>query len=200
MSFALASLSLNALSTEELIARVEATQHKLEGLKLERDDLQRDVELLCMQSGSATFNSSSLLQERLFSVESELARLRTHCQRIELERVELREDHVALRQAKRQSDNSHREVRRAQLRSRGRGGPQRRPGARVPPRAPWHCCGSGSEPGARGATICTVCLTPAHAGARQERQAGAQPGVLPGAERDGDAGSRSRDDGRRVLA
>ena len=42
----------------------------------ERDDLARDVEALCMQSGSSIFDGSMVLSERIFSAEKELSRVK----------------------------------------------------------------------------------------------------------------------------
>ena len=38
----------------------------------ERDDLARDVELLCTQNSSSIFDSSMVLSERIYSAEKEL--------------------------------------------------------------------------------------------------------------------------------
>lgn len=42
----------------------------------ERDELARDVEALCMQSGSSIFDGSMVLSERIFQAEKELSKLR----------------------------------------------------------------------------------------------------------------------------
>ena len=42
----------------------------------ERDDLARDVEALCMQSGSSIFDGSMVLSERIFSAEKELSKVK----------------------------------------------------------------------------------------------------------------------------
>ena len=51
-----------------LRAQVRQLELKLADLQRERDDLARDVENLCMSSGPglATFDSSSVLQERIY--------------------------------------------------------------------------------------------------------------------------------------
>ena len=54
---------------------VKALRKQLTRLTLERDELQRDVENLCMQgSGNSIFDSSSVLSERIYSTEQELSR------------------------------------------------------------------------------------------------------------------------------
>lgn len=102
---------LSAHSRDELLSKCETLQRLLDDRTLERDDLQRNVELLSMQSGNATFDFSSILSERLFQAESQLARLRTTSKDLENERDNLREDFVQFRQLKRTSDKSWKEVR-----------------------------------------------------------------------------------------
>jgi len=43
----------------------------------ERDDLSRDVELLCTQNSSSIFDSSMVLSERIYSAEKDLSRTKT---------------------------------------------------------------------------------------------------------------------------
>jgi cell division protein FtsL len=42
-------------------------QVELDEVKRERDDLMRDLENMCFSDNGATFNSSSVLQERIYS-------------------------------------------------------------------------------------------------------------------------------------
>lgn len=68
--------STQHLSKDELLSHLEVMSKQLSDITEQRDDLAKDVELLCMDSGSATFDRSSILQERLRNTEIELARLR----------------------------------------------------------------------------------------------------------------------------
>ena len=60
---------------EAISATAELEKHLAKAEK-ERDDLARDVEALCMQSGSSIFDGSMVLSERIFSAEKELSRVK----------------------------------------------------------------------------------------------------------------------------
>lgn len=84
---------------------VKALRKQLTRLTLERDELQRDVENLCMQgSGNSIFDSSSVLSERIYSTEQELSRAKAQLAGLVSERDGLREDLHSQREAKRMSD------------------------------------------------------------------------------------------------
>ena len=50
-----------------LAAQCKELQRKLDEALRERDDLVRDLEAFCLSDGGTTFNSSSVLQERIYS-------------------------------------------------------------------------------------------------------------------------------------
>jgi hypothetical protein len=105
------------LSKDELMSHIEVIQRQLKEMTDQRNDLARDVELLCLDTGSATFDRSSVLQERVRNTDIELARLREAHNLAKAERDELQDDNVHLKQAKRVSDTSCREVRSQELRT-----------------------------------------------------------------------------------
>ena len=87
-------------------AKVKQLEKRLSQVTLQRDELQRDVESLCMQgSGGSIFDSSSVLSERIFSNEKELSKIRSQLDTVTEERDNLREDLKGYRDTKRQSDN-----------------------------------------------------------------------------------------------
>ena len=87
-------------------AKLKQLEKKLSQVTLQRDELQRDVESLCMQgSGGSIFDSSSVLSERIFSNEKELSKTRSQLDAVTEERDNLREDLKGYRDTKRQSDN-----------------------------------------------------------------------------------------------
>lgn len=102
---------LSTLSREDLVSRFEVLQKQYLEVCTQREELTRDVELLCLQSTSFTFDKGSFLQERVRSAEVELARLTVTHDAVLVELNDMKEDHVHLRQAKRLSDKSAREVR-----------------------------------------------------------------------------------------
>lgn len=60
-------LALGALPSE-VRKRISDLERRLAQALLERDDLARDVEALCMETtANSTFSSSSVLRERIFS-------------------------------------------------------------------------------------------------------------------------------------
>ena len=61
---------------EQADARVQQLEKQLTVALAERDDLARDVENLCMQSGSSIFDGSMVLSERIFSAEKELSQVK----------------------------------------------------------------------------------------------------------------------------
>lgn len=50
-----------------LAKQCKELQRKLDEALRERDDLMRDLESFCLNDGGTTFNSSSVLQERIYS-------------------------------------------------------------------------------------------------------------------------------------
>lgn len=52
---------------QELRKQVKDLQRQLAEALRERDDLTRDLEAMCLSDTGTTFNSSSVLQERIFA-------------------------------------------------------------------------------------------------------------------------------------
>jgi chromosome segregation ATPase len=85
-------------------------KNKLAQALIERDDLARDVESLCMETtANTTFSSSSVLRERIFSTEKELSRAKTDLLTVTAERDSIREDLREIKEAKRIADQSFRD-------------------------------------------------------------------------------------------
>lgn len=90
-------------------ARLKQLEKQLSKVTLQRDELQRDVETLCMQgSGNSIFDSSSVLSERIYANEQEISKTRSQLEAVTEERDHLREDLKGYRDTKRQSDNGWR--------------------------------------------------------------------------------------------
>lgn len=90
-------------------ARLKQLEKQLSKVTLQRDELQRDVETLCMQgSGNSIFDSSSVLSERIYANEQEISKTRSRLEAVTEERDHLREDLKGYRDTKRQSDNGWR--------------------------------------------------------------------------------------------
>ena len=90
-------------------AKLKQLEKQLSKVTLQRDELQRDVETLCMQgSGNSIFDSSSVLSERIYSNEQEISKTRSQLEAVTEERDNLREDLRGYRDSKRQSDNGWR--------------------------------------------------------------------------------------------
>ncbi len=88
-------------------AKLKQLEKQLSKVTLQRDELQRDVETLCMQgSGNSIFDSSSVLSERIYSNEQEISK--SQLEAVTEERDNLREDLRGYRDSKRQSDNGWR--------------------------------------------------------------------------------------------
>jgi hypothetical protein len=102
--------SFNQLSREELLSHLEVLQRQFVDVSSQRDELSRDVELFSSQSMNATFDKSSFLLERVRNAETELARLKDRYVIVSVELNDVKEDQVHLKEAKRVSDRSAREV------------------------------------------------------------------------------------------
>ena len=90
-------------------ARLKQLEKQLSKVTLQRDELQRDVETLCMQgSGNSIFDHSSVLSERIYANEQEISKTRSQLEAVTEERDHLREDLKGYRDSKRQSDNGWR--------------------------------------------------------------------------------------------
>lgn len=89
--------------------KLKQLEKQLSKVTLQRDELQRDVETLCMQgSGNSIFDSSSVLSERIYANEQEISKTRSQLEAVTEERDNLREDVRGHRDSKRQSDNGWR--------------------------------------------------------------------------------------------
>lgn len=102
---------LDQLSREELLSHLEVLQRQFADVSSQKDELLRDVELFSSQSMNATFDKSSFLLERVRNAETELARLKDRYASVSVELNDVKEDQVHLKEAKRVSDRSAREVR-----------------------------------------------------------------------------------------
>jgi hypothetical protein len=97
-----------AQSQEQLIKQL---RKQLQQATLERDELQRDVENLCLTtSGSMWDGSSFVLSERLFSSEAEVRQLKRDMLELSEERDTYSEQAVEVKKAKSIMDNSYREL------------------------------------------------------------------------------------------
>ena len=95
---------------ESMRKQVTLLTHKLAQALAERDDLARDVESLCMETtANTTFSSSSVLRERIFAAEKDVSRTKAELLEATGERDGLREDLRAVKEAKRQADQTFRE-------------------------------------------------------------------------------------------
>ena len=107
-------VNVEQLSRNELLAHVEELRNYQEVVTRERDRLLRENADYVNNSVSATFDSSSFLRETLLSRESELQQKKTELKHLKAERDELIEDVAMIKEAKRLSDRSCREVCKAQ--------------------------------------------------------------------------------------
>ena len=104
-----ARLAVARLAVDMTEARLKQLEKQLSKVTLQRDELQRDVETLCMQgSGNSIFDSSSVLSERIYANEQEISKTRSQLEAVTEERDHLREDLKGYRDTKRQSDNGWR--------------------------------------------------------------------------------------------
>jgi hypothetical protein len=103
-------VNVEQLSRNELLAHVDELRKYVEVVTRERDRLLRENEDYINNSVSATFDSSSFLRETLLSRESELQLKKTEFEHLKAERDELLEDVAMIKEAKRLSDRSCREV------------------------------------------------------------------------------------------
>lgn len=85
-------------------------EKKLAKTIIERDDLARDVEALCMETtANTTFSSSSVLRERIFATEKEMLRTKQELITVTAERDSLREDLQEIKESKRRMDQTFKE-------------------------------------------------------------------------------------------
>jgi hypothetical protein len=70
----------------------------------ERDQLERDVEQLCMSRGGHMFSSSYVLAQRLQFLEGEVKQQRLALRSVTTERDGMQEDMLQIRSSKRQAD------------------------------------------------------------------------------------------------
>lgn len=82
-------------------------EKKLAKTIIERDDLARDVEALCMETtANTTFSSSSVLRERIFATEKDMLRTKQELITVTAERDSLREDLQEIKESKRRMDQT----------------------------------------------------------------------------------------------
>ena len=68
-------------------------RQQLKRVSQHRDELERDVENLCMQNDSSSiFSSSMIVSERIFSTEKELSKTKSQLEAVLGERDSLRDD------------------------------------------------------------------------------------------------------------
>eukprot|EP00884_Botryococcus_braunii_P015731 jgi/Botrbrau1/2841/Bobra.0125s0048.3 len=91
-------------SLEDLVKQL---QKELATVKAERDDLEKDVENLCMQNGNASiFSRSAVLSERIYSTDKELSKAKKQLETVTAERDSLREDLLSTKESKRKTDGT----------------------------------------------------------------------------------------------
>ena len=127
-------VALIASSSETSIADL---QRELQRVRLERDDLARDVEALCMSGADPTgISTSSVVSERIRIQDEQLADCGGRLDAALADASSLREDLAALRESKRIADRSWRSSA-ASTTIRSRASRPREPGARCPRPWPW---------------------------------------------------------------
>lgn len=84
----------------DLQSRVWELERQLVQVQQERDDLQKDVEALCLKDSSAMHKSSSVMSGRLVSAEKELRSVKAQLAQADAERASLQEDSIQLRSTK----------------------------------------------------------------------------------------------------
>lgn len=89
--------------------RIKELEALLSTVQQERDDLQRDVESLCLQQSGSMWSSSYVLSERLSGLEKELSKYKYQLARLTQERDNLKEDIISYKNSKRTADVSYRE-------------------------------------------------------------------------------------------
>lgn len=82
----------------DLQSRVWELERQLVQVQQERDDLQEDVEALCLKDSSAMHKSSSVMSGRLVS--AELRSVKVQLAQADAERASLQEDSIQLRSTK----------------------------------------------------------------------------------------------------
>ncbi len=72
---------------------ISTLRQELKRVSQHRDDLERDVENLCMQNDSSSvFSSSLIVSERIYSTEKELSKTKSQLDAVLGERDSLRDD------------------------------------------------------------------------------------------------------------
>lgn len=86
--------------------RIVELERQVAQLLQEKEDLQRDVENLCLSAGSNMFSSSYVLSERIYSAEKELSLVKSQLTKVMQERDNFKEDIVQFKNSKKAVDNS----------------------------------------------------------------------------------------------
>ncbi|GAX74638.1 hypothetical protein CEUSTIGMA_g2086.t1 [Chlamydomonas eustigma] len=81
-------------------SRIRELEKKLASVCQERDDLQKDVEALCLQNGSSMFSGSYVLAERVKALDADLKNARGNISSLQNEKDRLLEDVSNLKIAK----------------------------------------------------------------------------------------------------
>lgn len=99
------------LSPHELFAYANDLELQLEKAEAQRADLLRELESYTGASANLTWDATGLLQQRAIDAEAQLERLRTSFKHLSVSHDSLSDDFAKLKEAKRLSDQSGREVR-----------------------------------------------------------------------------------------
>lgn len=104
------SVDRRELSPNELYAYTKDVELQLEKSEAQRADLLLELEAYTGASANLTWDSTALLQQRAIGAEVKLARLEKAFNQLSVEHASLSDDFAKLKEAKRLSDQSGREV------------------------------------------------------------------------------------------
>lgn len=93
----------------DLQLRVKELEKRVEELRVEREDLYKDIEHLCMQNDDSFWSGSAVLSARIGVAERSLEERAKDNTRLKAQSDSLREDLVQLRNAKRDADKISKE-------------------------------------------------------------------------------------------
>ena len=98
------------MAPNELLAYTKDLELQLEKAELQRADLLRELEAYAGDSANLTWDSTALLQQRAVDADLRLLRLEKSFHELSVEHDGLSDDFAKLKEAKRLSDQSCREV------------------------------------------------------------------------------------------
>lgn len=98
------------LSPNELFAYTKDLEKQLEKSEAQRADLLRELEAYTGETANLTWDTTGLLQQRAIEAEVKLSRLDKSFHQLTVDHEGLSDDYAKLKEAKRLSDQSGREV------------------------------------------------------------------------------------------